>query len=239
MEKFQPFDPTPLDSAGLNRQAVIDIDDLPADLAASLAAGCASVPSHRQLILIAHAGRKLWEFLKRSRINSENPIDDFTVQTVKRWFAECMPQNAYAIIHPGEHTLNLQRLGELAGWHHPSPLRLGIDPVWGTWYAYRALVLADTAFEPTRPVAGESPCATCSGKTCIASCPASALAGGTLDLGKCIAYRKEAGSKCRTTCLARVSCPVGSAHRYCGEQIRHTYTISLHAIEKLTAPGLP
>lgn len=232
MEKFQIFDTALLDSAGLNRQAVFNIDDLPADVATSVGEHCSTVSAGRQLILIGHAGRKLWECVKAAGTDSENPIDDFTVRTVRRWFAQCQAQNAYEIIYPGTQAIGLQRLGQLAGWHHPTPFMVGIDSEWGTWYAYRAVVVADTAFAPTRPVQSASPCATCDHKVCIASCPAAAMEGGRFDLGKCIGYRKQEGSSCKATCLARISCPAGSMHRYCDEQIHHSYSISMRFIER-------
>ena len=232
MEKFQTFDNALLNSVGLNRQAVFNIDDLPVEIATPILASCTSVHSYRQLILIGHAGRQLWQSLKVSGIDSENPIDDFTIQTVRRWFAECHAKNTYEIIYPGACAIGLQRLGQLAGWHHATPFMVGIDREWGSWYAYRAVLLADTEFEPSKPIESESPCKTCSDRICIASCPAAALEGGHFDLGKCVSYRKQAESSCKTTCLARVSCPIGSVHRYCDEQIQHSYSISMRAIEQ-------
>ncbi|MFI4941228.1 MAG: hypothetical protein ACHP7O_12920 [Burkholderiales bacterium] len=228
---FQIFDHAPLNNAGLNRQAIFNIDDLPADIAASVRASCPSGSACRQLILVAHAGRKLWQSVKASGIASEDPIDDFTIQTMRQWFVQYQEQNAYEIIYPGDGKIDLQRLGQLAGWHHATPFKVGIDREWGSWFAYRAVLVADTEFEPTRPIESESACATCDDKVCIAACPAGAMNGGQFDLGKCIDYRKQVGSLCKATCLARVSCPVGSIHRYCDEQIHHSYSRSMQAIK--------
>jgi epoxyqueuosine reductase len=232
MEQRQSFDSALLDEAGLNRHAVFNIDALPEDLAASVRNACPSAHAFRQLILIGHAGRRLWEAVKASGIDSEHPIDEFTVHTVKRWFAANHPGHACEIVYPGTAPIGLQRLGQLAGWHHATPFMVGIDSEWGTWFAYRAVVLADTAFEPTRPVAGAHACDACMHKRCIAACPAGALEDGRFELRKCIAYRKQDGSLCKATCVARISCPVGDEHRYCDEQICHSYTISMRAIEQ-------
>lgn len=232
MNTFQPFDSTLLNSAGLNRHAVFNISELPADIAATIQTICNPVHSHHQLILIGHAGRKLWESVMASGANSEHPIDDFTVRTIGQWFAQCMTKNTYEILYPSQHPIGLQRLGKLAGWHHATPFMVGIDQKWGTWYAYRAVVLADTRFEPTRPIESAHPCQSCAQKACITNCPAGALAGGKFDFDKCIGYRKLSDSSCKATCLARISCPVGSEHRYSDEQIRHTYTNSMRAIER-------
>jgi hypothetical protein len=232
METYQAFDNTLLAHAGLNRQAVFNIAELPADLANAVRTFCRTATPYRQVILIGHAGKELWENVKASGIDSEHPIDDFTVHTVQRWLAQCHAQLDYEMIYPSEHLIGLQRLGRLAGWHHGSPLMLGIDHEWGTWFAYRAVVVANSAFEPTRPIESEPPCDSCRDKPCVTNCPAGALDTGQLDLGKCIGYRKQADSRCKMTCVARVSCPVGSMHRYTEEQIRHIYSRSMQAIER-------
>jgi len=232
METFQTFESALLNGAGLNRQAVFNIDSLPMDIAACVQLHCGPDHAYRQLILIGHAGRQLWESVTHSGIASEDPIDDFTIQTVSHWFAQCHPQNTCEILYPGMQAIGLQRLGQLAGWHHPTPFMVGIDQEWGTWFAYRAVLLADTRFKPSTPVETMHPCNACDHKRCITNCPAGALEEGQFDFGKCVGYRKQAGSSCKATCVARTSCPVGSEHRYRDEQIRHSYTISMQAIEK-------
>lgn len=223
---------TALNGAGLNLQAVLDLDQLPADAVAALRDRYDPAHRYRQLILIGHGGRSLWDAVKASGIGSENPIDDFSVRTVERWFAEQFPDTAGEIIYPGDIPADLQALGRIAGWHHASPFMLGINAEWGTWFAYRVVLLADTDLEPSRPVQTESPCVSCADRVCITSCPAGAMDGGSFALEKCIGYRRQASSRCKATCVARVSCPVGSAHRYGDEQMRHAYSISLREIER-------
>lgn len=220
-----------LDDAGLNLQAVLDLDELPAPMLAQLRKHFDPDSRYRQLILIAHAGKTLWASVKASGIDSLNPIDDFTVDTVERWFAAQFAGHAHAIVYPGDIPVGLQALGKIAGWHHSSPFMVGISETWGTWYAYRAVVLADTGLQPSRPACSASPCARCASRICIASCPAGALAGASFALDKCLGYRMAPSSRCKTTCVARVSCPVGGEHRYSDEQIEHSYSISMRMIE--------
>lgn len=224
-----------LDRAGLNLQAVFNLDELPGEIVAQLRRHFDPAHRYRQLILIGHAGKTLWDSVKVSGIDSENPIDDFSVSTIGQWLATHCPDRTHQIIYPGDKQnvpVGLQALGKIAGWHHASPFMVGINEAWGTWYAYRVVVLADTALTPSKSVSGEHPCDRCSEKVCIASCPAGALDGGAFALDKCVAYRKESSSRCKATCVARVSCPVGAAHRYCDEQIGHTYSISMRMIER-------
>jgi hypothetical protein len=223
---------TMLDGAGLNLQAVLDLNTLPAEVAAKLRLHHDRQHRYCQLILIGHAGKTLWNAVKASGAVSENPIDDFSVKTVEQWFSTHFAGNAHAVIYPGDGPVGLQALGKIAGWHHASPMMVGIQQAWGTWYAYRVVLLADTDLTPTKPVRSESPCDRCVDRICVASCPGGALEGGTLALAKCVSYRKEPSSRCKATCVARVSCPVGIEHRYEDEQLSHVYSNSLKMIER-------
>lgn len=231
-----------LDRAGLNLQAVFDLDALPDELAADLRRRFDPAGRYRQLILLGHAGRTLWTAVQAASLASADPIDDFSVATATAWFAERCPGRAWRIVYPGDAPVGLQALGKLAGWHHPTPFMIGIQPGWGTWYAYRLAMLADSDLVPTRPLRHAPPCASCAGRPCVAACPADALAGEGFALERCIAYRRRDDSRCKATCVARLACPVGAEHRYDEAQLRHTYAISLRAIEEYCAdpgPGAP
>ena len=227
-----PADFSALDAAGLNLHAVFDFAALPVPLATELRRDFAPEHACRQLILIGNAGRAMWTALQASGIASADAIDDFSVQTVMRWFAGQFPQHRCTLLYPGDAPLGLQTLGQLAGWHRPTPFMLGILPQWGSWFGYRVALLADTALPPTAPLRAESPCAACSEKPCIAACPAQAMTPTGFDLQRCAAYRLRPDSPCRFRCLARDACPVGREHRYDEAQLRHSYSVSLRAIEQ-------
>lgn len=221
-----------LDRAGLNLQAVFDLGQLPADRVAELRKHFDPAARYRQLILIGHGGRRLWEAVGESGIGGEHPIDEFSTSTATQWFAAQFPGRRCEIVYPGSFPVGLQALGTLAGWHHASPFMVGINEAWGTWYAYRVVLLADTDLPPSPPMTGESPCLSCGDKACVASCPAAALDGAGFSLEKCSSYRRAAGSRCATSCVARIRCPVASGHRYDDEQIRHSYSKSLNYLGK-------
>jgi len=216
----------PLDIAGLNLHAVFEPASLPEALRARL-----STTQGRQLILIGNVGPAFWRALNRSRPSGANPIDDFSTRTVHDWLQPLMRAPMIDWIYPGEMPINLQALGELAGWHHPSLLKLGIHPDWGSWFAYRALVLAETDL-PLTPIAAPapSPCARCADTPCVSACPARAIAPDGLTMEACLSYRLSESSACVDTCLARLACPLGSDARYPVEQIRHMYRHSLAMI---------
>lgn len=232
-----------LDDAGLNLQAVFDVATLPAPLAHDIrtrfpldAAGSTA----RRLILIGHAGRRLWARVTAQAMDDAHPIDAFTVATVQRWLASTLPDRRYRIAYPGDPNdadagdapIGLQTLGQLAGWHHPSPFMVGVNARFGSWFAYRAVVLCDAELPVTPRAQDVSPCADCRTRPCIAACPAGALSGGRFDFAACSAYRLAAGSPCALGCLARWNCPVAVEHRYDEAQVQHSYARSLEAIRR-------
>lgn len=219
-----------LDAAGLNLRAVFDLDALPGTMRAMLD------PQGRycRLLLVGHGGRRLWECATAAGLAGEHPIDDFVRVTLADWVAAQLPGVAYAMPYPGDVPVGLQALGRLAGWHHDSPFRVGINADWGSWFAYRAVLLVDAELPVTPSAHGDSPCAACAGKPCIAACPAGALDDGEFSLEKCTAYRRLPDSQCRVTCIARTSCPVRPEHRYDDAQIAHSYSRSLAMIEAIS-----
>ena len=218
---------TALDAAGLNLQAVFDLAALPEAVQGSLRGHPAFDPAFRQLILIGHGGRLLWERVRAAGGDSPHPIDDYSRATFNRWFAENLPGHRHAVVYPGDAPVGLQALGTLAGWHHPSPFMVGINARWGSWFAYRVLALADTDLPVTAPDPSPSPCLACAARPCVPACPGDALADGGFSLAKCIAYRRLADSRCRATCVARLACPVGREHRYEDSQLAHAEGRSL------------
>lgn len=225
-----------LAAQGLNLHAVFDLDGLPNGLGADLRRRFDPSGRFRQLILIGNAGPTMWSAIRQSDVAaSAHPIDEYSVSVVTAWFRSRLPYRNFDIVYPrNRREVPLQALGRLAGWHRPSPLGLGINATWGLWFAYRVALLADTELAPTQVPAAASPCEACASRDCIAACPAGATAPEGLDLEQCVAYRKLADSRCRTTCVARLACPVGAGHRYDDEQLRHCYSISLRAIERYT-----
>lgn len=212
-----------LADAGLNRQHVFALAALPAEVRAPLG----ETAGFTQLILLGHGGRRLWERVQAAGLDSEHPIDEYTIATVDRCFADYLPGRHYRIVYPGDAPLGLQSLGRLAGWHHASPFMVGIDGQFGSWSAYRAVVLADSDFCPSPVVDRGHPCASCANRPCIAACPAGALADDRFALDKCSRFRLLPDSPCAHGCLARLACPIGAEHRYDTAQIRHSYSRSL------------
>lgn len=239
-ESVQEFVFAPLTAVGLNLHAVFTLASLPSDVLNSLNLSPQEILQFRQLIVIGNAGRHLWEVLSQHGMHGTDPIDDFVSAKVSTWIRETVKCNHSCQVFPGERLLALQRLGELAGWHHSSPFWVGINSAWGSWFAYRAVLLTDTNFAVTQRDDATSPCDTCTGKTCISNCPADALNSngrtGSKGIQTCLDFRTMPGSPCQERCLARNACPVGSEHRYNDQQMAYHYLHSLDAIRRYRVP---
>jgi len=219
-------------AAGLNRQHVFAVAALPDGLRAALR----PAPEERQLILLGHAGRQLWECVRAADGGGAHPIDEHCRRTIARAFAERLPGHRYRLLYPGDGAVDLQTLGKLAGWHHGSPFMVGVDAQWGSWFAYRAVFLCDTDFAPTPSAETRSPCPDCRERPCLAACPAQA-AGDPFHLDRCIEQRLAPASPCAYACPARNACPAGRQHRYDDAQIRHAYAQSLQTLRQWRRAG--
>jgi len=232
---------------GLNLHAVFDIESLPEGLLARLCSQHRDLNHYRQLHLFGHAGRRMWEAMQHSdQADTADPVDSFSANLVDRYFSATPGCSDYRMLFPGgERVVPLQQLGELAGWHHPSPFRIGVNRKWGSWFAYRAVVLSNTDLAPTAKMASGSPCEACAARPCLAACPASAVTSSKLLLESCIDYRLQDDSQCRAQCLSRLACPIAVEHRYSEEQINYHYMRSLQTIRqyrqegKMNGPSVP
>lgn len=221
-----------LDHTGLNLHAVFDLETLPTEILNELKALYPDLSSYQQILLFAHGGQDLWNNVQPDLTSSKHPIDSYSIEIVKEFCDHQPTISEHKVIYPGRKPLGLQSLGKLAGWHHDSPFKVGINQEWGSWFAYRIAILADSDFETTRKWEAESPCVACSNKPCISACPAQALEGDFL-LQRCLDYRKDPDSRCKDRCLARMACPVAQEHRYEAKQIQYHYGISMKMIEEL------
>jgi len=101
-----------------------------------------------------------------------------------------------------------------------SPLGLLIDPQYGLWQAFRAVLVFDEIFDLPEMRAIEHPCDSCWVKPCLTTCPADAVSVSLFDVKKC---RNHLASPSDITCMnkgciARNACPVGREYAYCEEQ---------------------
>ena len=138
---------------------------------------------------------------------SPHPLDRYTERVIDR-LAPRLPGAQWWFAHrPYEaEFLPFQRLAVATGLGTLAPSQLVIHPIYGPWFALRAVIVCRGDAPTTRIVS--SPC------TCDAACTeafATALAARGPDAW-------------RAWLAVRDACPIGRAHRYSDEQIDYHYT---------------
>ncbi|HEX2657585.1 MAG TPA: hypothetical protein VHU40_04910 [Polyangia bacterium] len=139
---------------------------------------------------------------------SGDPLDDFTRARLQAIVGDLFgAAGVRAVVHFPFVSIQaapvpFQRLGQAAGLPGPGPLGLQVHPVFGPWWAYRALIATPLRFPSTRPTALHDSCGSCA-RPCVTGCAAHAAAP-----------RSGGLPECGDDCGARMRCPVGVAHRY-------------------------
>lgn len=233
----QPFEATVLTEKGFILQHIFDLSSLPRRFIETFENNDVDLKKFNQLILLGHGGRKLWHAMTNQDFAQPHPIDHFSCTTFNEAMSQVAPNSEYKILYPDhDHNhvhYNLQQLGQLAGWHHSSPFRVGINSEFGSWFAYRLLVIANTHFPVTKKVVSTSPCHTCLEKPCLTACPASAVHyHQEYEWQKCFDYRVTDDSLCHNRCVARLACPVAKQHQYTIDQVNYHYDLSRKHILK-------
>jgi hypothetical protein len=218
---------------GLNLFAALPCGALPNDIKRTLLAEDIPLQDYRSLVLLGHGGRRLWPALTAFGMKTADPVDHFSLVMTRRFIDAFLDSPPVLMLYPAGHDIPLQQLGALAGWHHPSPLGLGINETYGLWFAYRAAFLTPLPLPLSKDPITTSPCTACPDKPCVSVCPAQAVRGvRQFKVTACIDFRLQAQSTCRDRCLSRLACPVAPAHRYEPEQLGYHYTHSLATLQR-------
>jgi epoxyqueuosine reductase QueG len=176
--------------------------------------------------LVVGSGRAFFDAFARARDAADtapNPLDRHTRAVVE--VAARAALDPLGVAH-AEHfpflgasdggvVIPFQRLGGAAGLGATSPLGLQIHPIYGAWWAYRALVVVDVDLPVAAPLSDG--CANCPAP-CVDACPASAVQLTGFSIPACHERRLQAEA-CRLSCAARIACIRGPEHRYADEQL--------------------
>ena len=201
------------------------------------------------LLLVGHAGKKFWEVLSKTNaeavMQKSDPVDAYSAASSKSAIERHLGfVNAQQLFPSADCPINLMAIGQAFNWHSPSPLGMGIHREYGLWSAYRAgwwldLELSDNTISNVDSLLPKSfsetsgICLHCQTQDCVAACPADAIEFKKKpDLGRCADYRLEDGSRCESTCLARMACPYAEEHRYTEAQMSYHYELARSAIAK-------
>ena len=215
-----------LESSGINMLCIFDTDKVKHLITPALPD--LDEREYPSTVLMANAGSALWEAMKLDGMIFPDPVDSFSSKVAVTFAKEYLQAESKLLYPSNEYLVSLPEFGTLAGWSHMSPMRVGIHPKFGLWFAYRVLMLVSVPLPPTERGATEHPCLSCIEKPCQSACPANAVGNiGDFDLDKCFGFRDKENSPCARQCLARVRCPVGSEFRYTKDQLNYHYDRSL------------
>ncbi len=216
---------------GLNLAAVFDCAALPETVAAPLRGAGIAWGEPARLVLLGNGGPRFWEVLRNQGLTGPDPVDRYCRGLAEALVHEHLDGVPVSWLYPGPLPVPLQRLGALAGWHHPSPLGIGINARFGLWFAYRVAFLVERELPVTAALTGDSPCRSCRDQPCIAACPGRAVsADRPFDIPRCSDHRLLPDSICAHSCLSRLACPVAPEARYPDDQIAYHYGLSLDTL---------
>jgi hypothetical protein len=172
------------------------------------------LPFAQGAVLVGDGGGEfVGRFLAVPRLGEDkDPLDAYTRRCVTRAVGEVVEGSAFELFFPFATEpvhLPFQQLGVAAGLAPPGPLGVQVHPVFGPWWAYRALVVLAAPMEAEARLAQS--CAGCRGP-CVNECEAHGA--GSWSEGA-----RVGPIVCGDACGARLRCPVGPASRYSVEQI--------------------
>jgi hypothetical protein len=169
------------------------------------------------VLLIGNVGGGMWPAFSDSGARTRHathPLDRWTREVLGPIATRFAAKPLYPSDGPPYHPF--QRWAAKAEPVHVSPLRIFIHPTYGLWHAYRAAFLLAENPGLELPVAIEPPCAACTSRPCLSTCPVGAFTEAGLDDRLCARHvDSPAGEECRERgCLARRACPVGREYSY-------------------------
>jgi ferredoxin-like protein FixX len=218
---------------GLNLFAILSCEPLPDDVTQAMLTENVPLHDYTNLVLLGHGGRRMWQALTAFGLRTADPVDHFSLVMTRRFIDDFLGAPPVLMLYPTGYSIPLQKLGALAGWHHPSPLGLGINETFGLWFAYRAAFLTTLPLPSIQEPNTPSPCDTCPDQPCIKACPAQAVQGvNQFKVSACVDFRLQEKSVCQDRCLSRLACPVAPEHRYGPDQLRYHYTHSLASLRQ-------
>lgn len=189
----------------------------PRDEVPAFADGCPAAT----LVLFGFLGGRQWPAFAASAEYADGRPD-----ALDRWSRRLIDglgsRAGAAGLYPshGPPWLPFQRWAKRAEPVHVSPLGILIHPDYGLWHAYRGALAFRVRLTVPELRHRPNPCSSCADKPCLDSCPVGAFKPQHYDHGACAAHVASiAGVDCLNSgCLARRSCPVGSAYRYGADQ---------------------
>ncbi|MEP2715559.1 ferredoxin [Pseudophaeobacter sp.] len=176
-------------------------------------------------LVLLGTGEGFWPIFSRSREYVEalpDPVDQWSTRVISD-LATTLGAKAY-FPFDGPPYVPFVNWALASGSAFTSPSQMLVHDEVGMMISFRGALHFDQSFDIPPPVLAQSPCATCTAKPCLTSCPARALVdGGPYDLAACHHYLDTpAAAPCMTEgCIARRACPLSQGAKRCFDQTAH------------------
>lgn len=208
----------PLGAEGLNHVGVVARARFDAAVPESLRCARLHEPT-RSIIVIGSGGGLHWERMLAyvaedpvARLaRTSHPLDDFGKAVLRRLGPGL---EGCRVLHP--HTdapvhLDFMKLAVLAGLGRESELGILVSTRYGPWLGLRAAIFAPLELSPTE-VDAES-CPGCPAP-CRTACHGDVVGPWPFPWDRCVTFRQQPESPCRSSCHARERCVVSSESTY-------------------------
>lgn len=184
-----------------------DADDLVPDTSGSVGS----------VVIVGNAGGAMWRAFSaapEATSGGADPLDAWT----RRVLTDVARDLGAGVAFPfgGPPYLPFQRWAQKADTVYPSPIGPLIHPRYGLWHAYRGALLIAARLDLPTPPAASDPCADCTDKPCLHTCPVAAFTADGYAVPRCLAHiAAPEGAECMERgCAARRACPVGRSFHY-------------------------
>jgi len=173
----------------------------------------------QSLVLLGNTGSSIWPSFSTSseyKDGLDNPLDRWSQRVGDALAMDCGGTAYYPFGGPPYQPFikwatkaeSLQR----------SKLGLLMHPEYGLWHAYRlAIVLPEELFDQrTRSIQQTNACDSCQDQPCYGTCPVDAFVNNQYHVDQCVQFlASNPQAQCNQTgCMARMSCPEATQHRY-------------------------
>lgn len=172
-----------------------------------------------QIALIGHVGKAFWPLFTVSP-EYHDGLPDRLDRYCRRVLSQNKPTSARLIMPNDRPYAPFQHWAKNLGNMHPSPLGMLIHQEYGLWSAFRGAWCfpTNTFTLLTTPEHTAAPCATCSDKPCLSTCPVTAFTEDGFAAETCRDYLCDTPNPCIAhQCQARLACPIGAQYRYSPE----------------------
>jgi len=192
------------------------------------------LPQTKTIVVIGNGGGDFWLGFRtycdahpHYLAEREHPLDDYTSMSIETTITPHLraANVTYRYLYPFRFWtepvsfMHLARAARIAG---PSILGVVIHPRYGPWLALRAAVLIDEEFSLPPQALDFDPCPTCQERTCMQSCPATAITPETgWNIPRCVKHRLQVSSDCVDYCRARYDCVYGREYRYPLDELQY------------------